>query len=161
VAEICHRLDGLPLAIELAAARSKLFSPQALLARLERRLPLQIGGARDLPARQRTLRNTIDWSYALLDTEEQTMFAHLGVFVRGCTVEAAEAVCSASGALAADVLDGLASLVDKSLLRQDAGRDSELRLVMLETIREYAQEQLGERDEVDALRHLHANYYLT
>ena len=97
VAEICERLDGLPLAIELAAARVKLFPPQALLARLDSRLKLLTGGARDLPARQQTLRNTIDWSYDLLDAGEQALFARLGVFVGGCTLEAAEASAAGLG----------------------------------------------------------------
>lgn len=130
VAEICQRLDGLPLAIELAAARIKLFSPAALLQRLERRLPLLIGGARDLPARQQTIRNTCDWSYRLLDAPEQTLFRHLAVFVGGFTLEAAEVVCD-------DVdsgVDSLAILVDQSLL--SAGEDStgESRFSMLGTI---------------------------
>src|SRR4029077_17400822 len=113
-----HRLDGLPLAIELAAARSKIFAPQAILARLDRRLATLTGGARDLPARQQTLRGAIDWSYNLLDAAEQEFFARLGVFVGGCPVEAAEAVCTAGGDLLIDALDGLTSLVDKSLLNQ-------------------------------------------
>ncbi len=133
IAEICARLDGLPLAIELAAARSKLFAPQALLVRLSSRLKLLTGGARDLPARQQTLRSTIDWSYNLLSEGEQRLFARLAVFVGGCTLEAAEAVCDAAGDLSVDVLDGLAALVDKHLLIQnDDG--AEPRFTMLEGI---------------------------
>ncbi len=161
IAEICHRLDGMPLAIELAAARIKLFAPEALLRRLERRLPLLTGGPRDLPARQRTLRTTIDWSYQLLDAGERRLFARLGVFVGGCTLEAVEAVCTAEGEQGWDVLDGLAALVDQSLVRQEEGLDSEPRFVMLETIREYASEQLVARSELVATRHQHAGYYLT
>src|SRR5262245_23873478 len=161
IAEICHRLDGMPLAIELAAARIKLFAPEALLRRLERRLPLLTGGPRDLPARQRTLRTTIDWSYQLLDAGERRLFARLGVFVGGCTLEAVEAVCTAEGEPGWDVLDGLAALVDQSLVRQEEGLDSEPRFVMLETIREYASEQLVARGELEATRHQHAGYYLT
>jgi predicted ATPase len=142
VAEICYQLDGLPLAIELAAGRIKLFPPQALLKKLDSRLKLLTGGARDLPARQQTIRSTIDWSYELLDAGEQTLFARLGVFVGGCTIEAAEAVCSADGNLLIEVVDGIAALLDKSLLRQQEGVSGEPRLVMLETIREYALEQL-------------------
>ena len=125
VAEICARLDGLPLAIELAAARVKVLSPQAMLARLRpegtRRLKLLTGGARDLPARQQTLRAAIDWSYRLLEPAEQTLFARLAVFVGGCTLEAVEAVCNAAGDLDSDPFEGVASLHDKSLLRQEEG----------------------------------------
>src|SRR5207244_1286151 len=109
-----HQLDGLPLAIELAAARIKLFPPQALLARLGNRLKLLTGGARDLPQRQQTIRNAIAWSYDLLDGGEQALFARLGVFVGGWTLEAAEAVCGADNEPPLDVVDGIASLVDKS-----------------------------------------------
>ena len=160
VAEICRRLDGLPLAIELAAARVKLFPPAALLARLDNRLPLLTGGARDLPARQQTIRTTIDWSYDLLDADEQALFARLAVFVGGCTLEAAEAVCNADGDLAMDVMDGIAALVDKSLLRQEEGPDGEPRFTMLETIREYALERLVASGEAGAIHRRHATYYL-
>ena len=145
VTDICRRLDGLPLAIELAAARVKLLAPQAMLARLERRLPLLTGGARDLPERQRTLRDTIAWSYDLLDESERRLFRRLAVFVGGCTVEAAEAIGSVDGEPGADVFDGIASLVDKSLLRQHDGPDGEPRFTMLETIREFGLEQLASR----------------
>jgi predicted ATPase len=121
VAEICVQLDGLPLAIELAAARVKLFGPEALLAQLNQRLPFLTDGPRDLPLRQQTLRATIDWSYALLDAAEQTLFRRLGVFVGGCTSEAAEAVCNAEDDLPLDAVGGLAALVDKSLLKQAEG----------------------------------------
>ncbi|OGG56550.1 MAG: hypothetical protein A3F84_22560, partial [Candidatus Handelsmanbacteria bacterium RIFCSPLOWO2_12_FULL_64_10] len=169
VAEICHRLDGLPLAIELAAARIRLLPPQAMLARLGRRLPLLTGGARDLPARQQTLRNAIAWSYDLLDAGEHTLFRRLAVFVGGFTLEAAEAVCRelSVGAVRepplqvidVDGLDGLESLVSKSLLRQEevAG---EPRFIMLETIQEYALERLTESGEAEAMRRQHAEYFL-
>jgi predicted ATPase/class 3 adenylate cyclase len=160
VAEICARLDGLPLAIELAAARIKLFAPAALLSRLERRLPLLTGGPRDLPARQQTLRNTIDWSYHLLNAGEQTLFRRLGVFVGGWTLEAAAAVCNAEGDLSLAVLDGLAALVDQSLLRQEAATDGEPRFVMLELIREYALERLEQSGEADLVRRQHAGFFL-
>jgi predicted ATPase/class 3 adenylate cyclase/Tfp pilus assembly protein PilF len=160
VAEICYRLDGLPLAIELAAARIKLFSPQALLSRLEHRLALLTGGGRDLPARHQTIRGAIDWSYHLLDAAEQRLFARLGVFVGGCMIEAAAAACNADGALAIDVTDGVASLVDKSLLRLEGDADGEPRVSMLETIREYALERLEAEGEVEVLRRGHAEYYL-
>jgi len=160
VAEICWHLDGLPLAIELAAARLKLFPPAALLARLEHRLALLTGGARDLPARHQTIRGAIDWSYNLLSAAEQTLFARLGVFVGGCTLEAAEAVCNADGALPLDVTEGIASLVDKSLLRLEEGVDGKGRFLMLETIREYALERLAAHGEAEALRERHLAYYL-
>jgi len=160
IAEICSRLDGLPLAIELAAARIKLFAPQALLLRLSSRLKLLTGGARDLPIRQQTLRSTIDWSYNLLSVGEQTLFARLAVFVGGCTLEAAEAVCNAAGDLSVDVLDGLAALVDQSLVRREEEPGGEPRFMMLETIREYALERLNERGEAQVLRRQHASHYL-
>jgi predicted ATPase/DNA-binding XRE family transcriptional regulator len=167
IAEICARLDGLPLAIELAAARTKLFTPEALLARLRNRLALLTGGARDLPARQQTLRGTLDWSYNLLDASEQRLFRRLGVFVGGCTLEAAAAVMSSELRAVSDdlynseldILDGLASLLDKSLLRQNEGPDDEPRFVMLETIREYALERLAESGEEETVRNQHAAYY--
>jgi predicted ATPase/class 3 adenylate cyclase len=164
VAEICYRLDGLPLAIELAAARIKLLAPQALLGQLGDRLKLLTGGARDLPHRQQTLRDTIDWSYNLLDVGKQMLFRRLGVFVGGCSLEAVAAVCSATQGipdeLPIDVLDGLTALVDKSFLRQAGGVDGAPRFVMLETIREYALERLVASGEEAALRQRHAQYYL-
>jgi predicted ATPase len=156
VAEICVRLDGLPLAIELAAVRTKLLSPQALLARLERRFELLTGGPRDQPTRQQTLRATIDWSYDLLDAEDRALFAGLAVFAGGCTLEAAEAVCGADG-----VLTGIATLVDNNLLRQDEQPDGEPRFTMLETIRAYALARLAEDPAAqDELRSRHAEYFL-
>ncbi|MDP8922072.1 MAG: tetratricopeptide repeat protein [Chloroflexota bacterium] len=161
VAEICARLDGLPLAIELAAARVRVLPPLAMLRRLERRLPLLTGGARDLPGRQQTLRGAIQWSYDLLTPEERRLFRRLAVFVGGCTLEAAEAVCNAEGDLDIDVLDGVGSLVAKSLLRLDEQGDAEPRLMMLETIREYALERLeATPGEAQALRRAHAEHYL-
>jgi predicted ATPase/class 3 adenylate cyclase/DNA-binding CsgD family transcriptional regulator len=160
IAEICVRLDGLPLAIELAAARIKILAPQALLARLSSRLNLLTGGARTLPARQQTLRSTIDWSYGLLDAGEQRLFAQLGVFVRGCTLDAAEAICTTSADQDLAVLDGLASLVDKSLLQQQEQAQGEPRFTILETIREYALERLDASGTIAALQQRHAAYYL-
>jgi tetratricopeptide (TPR) repeat protein len=160
VAEICARLDGLPLAIELAAARLKLFPPEALLARLGSRLALLTGGPRDLPARQQTMRATIAWSYDLLAPEEQSLFRRLGVFVGGCTVEAATQVCAALGQGEHELIAAVEALLDQSLLRQSAGADGEQRLSMLETIREYALEQLEGSGEAERLRQQHASYYL-
>ncbi len=158
VAAICVRLDGLPLAIELAAARVKLLPPDALLHRLGRRLPLLTGGARDLPARQQTLRATIDWSYRLLTADEQALFRRLAVFVGGCTVAAAEAL---SGALdGGDVFTTLAALVDKSLVRQAIGREGEPRFRMLETIREYGLERLAAAGETAVVEKQHSAFYL-
>ena len=162
VAAICARLDGLPLAIELAAARSKLLSPQALLSRLSQRLQFLTGGARDAPARQQTLRSTIQWSYQLLDADEQRLFQRLAVFVGGCTIEAIEAVCAAldSGAFALPVLDGVGSLIDKSLLQHMEQEEGEARLLLLETIREYGLECLVTCGEMELARQAHAQYYL-
>ena len=160
VAEICVRLDGLPLAIELAAARIKLLSPQAMLVRLEQRLRLLTGGPRDLPARQRTLRATIDWSYDLLAPEEQLVFGRLAVFAGGFTLQGAEAVANPPGELAVNLLDGLSSLVDQSVLQQAEGADGEPRFWMLETIREYALERLGDSGEKAAVRNAHASFFL-
>jgi predicted ATPase/class 3 adenylate cyclase len=160
VAEICHRLDGLPLAIELAAARIKLLTPQAMLARLGNRLKLLTGGARDLPERQRTLRGTIRWSYELLEEGEKVLFARLAVFSGGGTLEAIEAICDAEGDLPVDVLDGVSSLVDKSLLRQEEEEGGEPRFVMLETIYEYAREKLENSGEAETIKRAHAEYFL-
>jgi predicted ATPase/transcriptional regulator with XRE-family HTH domain len=160
VAAICRRLEGLPLAIELAATRTTLLSPTALLARLERRLGVLVGGARDLPERQQTMRAAIGWSYDLLHPGEKALLRRLAVFAGGCTVEAVEGVCPAGIGLEADVLGWLGELVDKSLLqRQTAG--SEPRVAMLETVREFALEQLAAAGELSALEQRHAEYYLT
>jgi predicted ATPase len=155
VAEICARLDGLPLAIELAAARIKLLPPAAILARLGHRLEALGGGARDLPDRQRTLRGAIDWSHELLDEPHRRLFARFGVFVGGATLEAAEAVCGPADGLGVDVLDGLGDLVDHSLVRQSSEAE-EPRFQMLETIREYALERLDASGEATEMRRRHA-----
>jgi predicted ATPase/class 3 adenylate cyclase len=161
VAEICARLDGLPLAIELAAARIKVLTPSAMLERLGSRLRLLRGGSRDLPERQRTLRGTIEWSHALLEEGEQMLFARLAVFSGGRTLEAIEAICDAKGDLPVDALDGVSSLLDKSLLRQEEGPEGELRFVMLETIHEYAREKLQASGEAEQVRSVHAQYFLS
>jgi tetratricopeptide (TPR) repeat protein len=161
VAEICVRLDGLPLAIELAAARIKMLPPRAMLQRLSSRLKLLTGGARDLPERQRTLRGAIEWSHALLDEGEQVLFARLAVFSGGRTLEAIEAVCDAEGDLPVDTFEGISSLLDKSLLRQDEGPNEVPRFVMLETIHEFAREKLGESPEAEEIKRVHAQYFLT
>jgi predicted ATPase/DNA-binding SARP family transcriptional activator len=155
VREICDRLDALPLTIELAAARAKLLPPRALLARLEARLPLLIAGTRDAPARHRTLRATIDWSYDLLDEGEQGLFARLAIFAGGCGLAAAEEICETD-------LDALATLVDGNLVRAEKGPGSEAepRFSMLETTREYALELLHTDANRTALGHRHAEYYL-
>ena len=160
IATICKHLDGLPLAIELAAARIKVLPPQALLQRLTHRLAVLTGGAQNVSARQQTLRNTIAWSYNLLDEAEQWLFRQLSVFVGGCTLEAIEAVSDAFEQRAARVLDGVASLIDKSLLRQTEQEGEEPRLVMLETIREYGLECLASSGELGQTRQAHAEYYL-
>jgi predicted ATPase/class 3 adenylate cyclase/DNA-binding CsgD family transcriptional regulator len=158
LAEICARLDGLPLAIELAAARIRLLPPQALLARLGRRLPLLAGGARDLPARQQALRATIAWSYDLLDVDEQILFRRLAIFAGGCSLEAIDAVCGDEN-LQVDLLGLLESLVAKSLLRHGDALGGEPQFGMLETIREYAMERLDESGELVALRDRHLHYF--
>jgi len=160
IAEICSRLDGLPLAIELAAARVKLLSPAAMRARLENRLQLLIGGARDLPARQQTLRGAIDWSHDLLTPAEQKLLRRLSVFVGGCTLEAAEAVCDAPNDLGLDLLEGIGSLMDKSLLGEFEPRGGESRCFMLETIREYGLERLASSGDEPLTRRAHAAYCL-
>jgi predicted ATPase/class 3 adenylate cyclase len=163
VAEICVRLDGLPLAIELAASRMKLLSPQVMLARLGRRLTMLTGGPRDVPTRQQTLRNTIEWSYQLLNAWEQRLFRRLSVFVGGCTLQAAEVVCAGSDDGVGQVLDGIASLIDKSLLQrieQTGEGNEEPRLLMLETIREYGLEALTANGEEEVARQAHADYFL-
>jgi predicted ATPase/DNA-binding CsgD family transcriptional regulator len=164
IAEICARLDGLPLAIELAAARIKLLPPQALLNRLEHQLSVLTGGPCNLPLRQQTLRNTIQWSYDLLSAEEQRLFRRLSVFVGGFTLPAVEALCTAledEGAEA--VSDGVNSLIDKSLLQSSVpvGEEEEPRLLMLETICKYALERLTASGELEATRTAHAAYYLS
>ena len=160
VTEICARLDGLPLAIELAAARVKVLSPSSMLTRLASRLQLLTGGARDLPQRQQTLRAAIDWSYDLLSPAEQKLFRRLSVFVGGCTLEGAEAVCDTKGDLDLDLLDGMASMVDKSLAQQVEPAKGESRFVMLETIREYALEKLEASGEEALTKRAHAAYCL-
>jgi predicted ATPase/DNA-binding XRE family transcriptional regulator len=156
VAAICSRLDGLPLAIELAAARSRAIPPTTLLSRLLKRLPVLTGGHRDAPARQQTLRDTIAWSYALLSPAEQTLFHRLAVFVGGCTLELATAVCDVEGDLGLDVLDGMSSLVEKSLLNVLDGPDGAPRYQMLETIREFAQERMVAVGDAEVLERRHA-----
>jgi predicted ATPase/DNA-binding NarL/FixJ family response regulator len=159
VAAICVHLDGLPLAIELAAARIRLLPPQALLGRLSNRLALLTDGARNLPTRQQTLRATLDWSYGLLSPEEQALFTRLGALVGSWTLEAAEAIAGSDEA-ASETLEGLASLMDKSLLRQEATPEGEGRFRMLETIRDYANERLDASGEVDAIKQRHVAYFL-
>ena len=158
VAAICRRLDGLPLAIELAAARVRFLPPEAMLVRLDRSLPFLTGGARDAPERQRTLRNTIAWSHEFLSPPEQVLFRRLGVFVGGWTLEAAEAVARLSGAL--DVLEGLSSLLDRNLVRRIESADDDARFAMLETIRDFAAEQLTTDHDETVTRHRHAAYFV-
>jgi predicted ATPase len=160
VAAVCRRLDGLPLAIELAAARIALLQPAGLMRRLERSLPLLSGGPLDVPARQQTLRNTLDWSYDLLGPDEQLLFRRLAVFAGGCTLEAAEAVCAGPKLAAEAVLDRLHALLDSSLVRRQEVRAGEPRFQMLETVREYAIERLHDHHEADEARAAHADYFL-
>jgi predicted ATPase len=158
VVQICRQLDGLPLAIELAAARVKVLPPASLLARLTSRLELLTAGAQDLPERQRTLRRAIDWSHDLLTSSEQKLFRRISVFWGGCTLEAAEAVCNAQEDLGVDLLDAITSLVDKSFLSQTASGDADPRFTMLETIREYGRERLERSGELDSTKRAHAAY---
>jgi predicted ATPase len=158
VAEVCIRLDGLPLAIELVAARLKLLSPAEILTRLEHRLALLTGGAKDLPRRQQTMRKTISWSYDMLGRSEKKLFRRLSVFVGGCTLSAVEAICG--DALGIDVLDGLSSLVDKSMLRQKEQSKTEKRFKMFETIREFSREQLLASVETESVERRHALFFL-
>jgi predicted ATPase/DNA-binding CsgD family transcriptional regulator len=160
IAAICARLDGLPLAIELAAAHSKLLPPRVLLSRLEKPLEVLTRGGPDVPVRQQTMRHTITWSYDLLSTEEQRLFRRLSVFVGGCTLEAAETVCTAPGDMTSPIMDVVASLLDKSLLQQVKQEDDEWRLMMLDMIREYGLERLAASGELASTRDAHANYYL-
>jgi predicted ATPase len=175
VAAICMRLDGLPLAIELAATRVNLFTPQELLTRLGGRLALLTSGARDMPPRQQTLRRAIDWSYALLDEAERTLFRRLAVFLGGWTLTAAAAVLSFEFTVLSskadnstlknqnselDILDGLAALVDQSLVRREEGSDGRSRFTMLETIREYALERLAQAGELEPTQQRHLIHYL-
>ena len=160
IAEICARLDGLPLAIELAAVRIKLLPPRALLRRLEHPLQVLTGGGQDVPPRQQTLRNTIACIYHLLDGDQQRLFRRLFVFLGGCTLETIESICGALGDEAYPVLDATASLIDKSLLQQTEQEEEEPRFVVLETIREYGLEALAESQELERTRRAHAGYYL-
>jgi predicted ATPase/class 3 adenylate cyclase len=159
VEAICARLDGLPLAIELAAARLRLLTPQQILERLDRRLGLLSSGASDLPERQRTLRGAIEWSYELLDDAEHRLFERLAVFAGGWTLEAAEQVCGPTSELGLDLLDGLASLADKSLVRADEDA-AEPRFSMLQVIREFALDKLAAGPDADAVRRRHAEYVM-
>lgn len=158
IANICLRLDGLPLAIELAAARIKLLPPRTLLARLNRRFDTLTGGPLDLLARQQTLQNTIDWSFNLLNADEKTLLARLAVFRGGCSLEAVEAVCGDEPQK--NVLYTLSALVDKSLIQQRESSGGDPRFVMLETIREYAWERLGESGNADVMSRRHAEYFV-
>jgi predicted ATPase len=160
IAEICNRLDGLPLAIELAAARIKTLPPAAMLGRLESRLQILTGGARDLPERQQTLRGAIAWSHDLLTEPEQRLFRRIAVFVGGCTFEAAEAVADAKQDVGVDVIDGIESLLNKSLVQLVEQPDGEPRLTLLETVREFGRERLAESEEGPWVRKAHAAYFL-
>jgi predicted ATPase len=160
IAQICARLDGLPLALELAAARTRVLQPAELLARLEHRFSVLTDGASDLPTRQRTMRHTIDWSYDLLPPDEQSLFRSLAVFADGCTLEAAEALVTALRGEPVNLLSGLASLADKSLLHVEA-RGGVTRFTMLETLREYGLVRLTASDEIETARRAHATYFLT
>jgi predicted ATPase len=158
IAEICRRLDGIPLAIELAASRTTVVGSEELLRRLDRRLSFLTGGPRDLPLRQQTLRSTIAWSHDLLDQSEGRLFARLGVFAAGFSLEAAETVCADDAVPA--VLDGIASLVDKSLVRTEDPLHGQPRFTMLQVVRDFALERLDALEETERLRRAHADYYL-
>lgn len=160
VAEICARLDGLPLAIELAASRVRLMSPQAMLRRFERTLPLLAGGSRDLPARQRTLRDAITWSYDLLSKEVAALFRRLSVFAGGFSLDAAQTICHPEGELELDALEGLEALLDNAMVRRRTAMPDEARFDMLQTIREFGLERLQEDEEAPAIARRHAAYFL-
>jgi non-specific serine/threonine protein kinase len=155
--ELCRQLEGLPLAIELAAARARLLPPRAMLARFQPRLAMLTGGPRDAPTRQQTLRDTIAWSYNLLDAEEQALFRRLAVFVGGCALEAAEAICASGATVIAERIE---SLVAKNLLRPVTDGAGDVRVTMLETVREFGIEQLAWSNELERLRRRHAAYFL-
>lgn len=162
VAEICSRLEGLPLAIELAAARTRVLSPSEILSKLENRLRFLTGGARDLPERQRTMQGAIDWSHDLLEEVEKVIFRRLSVFAGNFSIEAAEAVCSvADSNKTVDVVDTITSLLDKSLLLRHEGQDGERRFGMLEVVREYAGSALEAAGEHDAVSRAHAEYFVS
>jgi predicted ATPase/DNA-binding XRE family transcriptional regulator len=160
IAQVCRRLDGLALAIELAAARTRVFTPQQIAARLDHRLNLLTGGSRDMPPRQQTLRAAIEWSYNLLAAGEQTLLRRMSVFAGGFSLSAVEATCNPNADLPLDVLDGIGSLLDKSLVRQGPWVGEQARFTMLETIREYAEERLAASGEAPDIRRSHAEYYL-
>ncbi len=160
VAEICRRLDGLPLPLELAAAQIKLLTPRTLLGLLERRLPLLVGGPRDVEERQRTMRATLSWSYELLTPAEQTLFRRLSVFAGGCDLAALQAICGVGVDLVGDLLQWLRALVDQSLASADEQADGETRVVLLETIREYGLERLEVSGEAEGVRRAHAVYFM-
>jgi predicted ATPase/class 3 adenylate cyclase len=158
VAAICVRLDGLPLAIELAASRVRLLQPQEILGRLEQHLPVLTGGPDNLPARQRTLQATIEWSHGQLQAAERQLFARLAIFAGGCSLEAAEAVCNPGGELGLDTFDGIAALVGQSLVWQEAESDTS-RFRMLETIREYGRDRLEADGWLEEIGRRHLHYY--
>ena len=160
IVEVCRRLDGLPLAIELAAARVKVLPPAALQARLAHTLPLLTGGAREIPFHQQTMRSTIAWSYDLLAPAEQQFFRHLAVFWADFTLEAFEQVCGHLASPELDTIDGLVSLVNNSLVRATETSDGTARYLMLETIREFAEEQLVEQGEDAAAHRRHVDWCL-
>ena len=157
IADICCRLDGLPLAIEIAAARTRMLSPHALQKRLNERLKLLVGGARDLPERQQTLRQAIDWSYDMLEEEVQQLFNRLGVFSGGFTLESAEQVCNPQGMI--DIFTGIETLLENSLIHRTATTGEDPRFNMLQTLREYALEKAGEQRALDDLRSAHLRFY--
>ena len=160
VADICRHLDGMPLAIELAAARVRSLSVQQIAQRLDDRFNLLIGGSRTAPLRQQTLASALDWSYALLSEAEQKVLQRLSVFAGGATLEAAESVCTEAGIESTDVLDALSHLVDKSLVTVDTLEHSDTRYYLLETIRQYAQEKLQESGRADESKNRHLNYFI-
>jgi DNA-binding NarL/FixJ family response regulator len=160
IAGICARMEGIPLALTLAAARCKLLSPQALLSRLEHPFEVLTGGRRDAPPRHQTLHNALSWNDGLLSSDEQTLFRRLAVFVGGCSLPAVEAIATATGGMSMSVLDGITALIDKSMLQQPLSGKDEPRLYLLEALREYGLESLTENGELGQTRDAHAAYYL-